>query len=212
MANDWVSTIPNQYYMHCCPCLVGMDMCTHIGESGILGCLGSCFCPCCFQCYMGTKIAEKSGIDESMGSAVMKTVCCFTSPCYGGSILLEYLKQRKLAASNNTSAGKGQWMMGIGDFYYAMCCPCLVGKDMFEHVGKSGILGCLMRCFLPPCFLCCVGPPVADLGKIPDSCGMAIVKTICPCTGPCYGESVFVEYMYQKQLGIKASPSQMEMQ
>jgi len=209
MANDWTATIGNQYYMNFCPCLLGMDMCNHVGESGILGCVASCLFPCCFQCYMGPKIAQKSGIEEDMGSAVLKTVCCCTSPCYGGSIVAEYLKQRKLGQSG---AGQGEWMVTIKDQYYAICCPCLLGRDMFEHVGESGTMGGLMRCFLPPCFLCCVGPKIAKLGDIPDSSAMAFLKTLCPCTGECYAASVYTEYMYQKQLGIKASPSQMEMQ
>jgi hypothetical protein len=214
MANDWVMTIGNQYYMNCCPCLLGRDMCTHVGESGTLGCLASCLCPACFQCYMGPKIAQRSGIDESVGSAICKTICCFTAPCYGGSIVAEYLKQRKVEASGQgrSDAGKGQWMVSIGDLYYGICCPCLLGGDVFEHLGKSWALGCLLRLFLPPCFVCYVGPEVAGLGEIPDSCGMAIFKTILPCTGVCYGQSVYVEYKYQKQQGIGASPSQMEMQ
>lgn len=214
MANDWVMTIGNQYYHACCPCLFARDMCSHVGESGMLGCLASICCAPCFQCYIGPKIAAKSGIAESLGSAVLKTVCCFTAPCYGGSIVLEYLKQRKLQASGKPlpEAGKGEWMVTINNQYYAICCPCLLGRDMFEHVGQSGALGCLMRLCLPPCFLCYVGPKVAALGEIPDSCGMACVKTLCPCTGECYAASVYTEYMYQKQQGNKASPGQVEMQ
>merc|ERR1712107_390918 len=128
----------------------------------------------------------------------------------GGSIALEYLKQKKLQASGKTlpEAGKGEWMVTIRDQYYAICCPCLLGKDLFEHVGKSGALGCLMRLCLPPCFLCYVGPKVAKIGEIPDGCGMAIAKTLCPCTGQCYAASVYTEYMYQKQQGPKASQGQ----
>jgi len=211
MANDWAMTIGNQYYAHCCPCLFAMDMCTHVEGNGMLGCLASLCFPPCFQCYIGPKIAKKSDIAETTGSAVLKTICC--GPCYGGSIAVEYLKQRKLEAAGTPEKAKtGAWMVTITDQYYALCCPCLLGKDMFEHVGESGALGCLMRCFCPPCFLCCVGPKVAKIGEIPDSCGMACLKTFCPCTGECYAASVYTEYMYQKQLEIKPSPGQMEMQ
>jgi len=206
---EWTMTIKNQYYANCCPCLLAMDMCNHIGGTGVLGCCFSLFFPPCFQCYMGQQIATKSEIEEGMGSAILKTICCCTAPCYGGTIVAEYYKQKKLGES---TVGKGKWMVTIKDQYYAICCPCLLGKDMFEHVGESGVLGCLMRLCLPPCFFCCAGPKIAKLGNIQDSCCSAIMKTLCPCTGQCYAASIYTEYMYQKQLNINAASPQMEMQ
>lgn len=201
-------TIQTQYYMNCCPCLFAKEMCEHVEGNGTLGCLAACCCGPLFQCYIAPKIAKKSGFDESTASAVAKTVCCCTGPCYGGSITLEYLKQKKLAGA--ADPGKGDWMVTISDWYYLMCCPCLVGRDMFEHVGQSRWLGCLTRCFLPPVFLCCVGPKIAAKGKIPDECPMPVLKTICPCTAQCYAGSVYAEYMYQKH--VKPQPGQVEMQ
>merc|ERR1712039_154137 len=196
-----------------CPCLVGKDMFEHIGESGMVGCVTSCFCPMCFQCYMGPKIAEKSDIkDETMWSSILKTICPCTSPCYTASIGVEYMKQKKLNASNDTTSGKGQWMVTIKDQYYFFLCPCLVGKEMFEHVNKSGMLGCFLSIFLTPCFLCIAGQEIAKVEEIPETCGQAVLKTLFPCTSHMYGTSIYVEYMYQKQLGLKAKPAQMEMQ
>lgn len=94
---------------------------------------------------------------------------------------------------------------------YVGCCPCLLAKDMYEHVGESGAMGCLLRCFCPPCFLCCVGPKIAKVESIPDTC--TVGKVLCPCTGQCYATSVVAEYFYQKSVGIPAKgPGQIEMQ
>merc|ERR1711933_318868 len=91
--------------------------------------------------------------DESMGSSVLKTCCCST--CYGNSVVAEYFKQKKkeVAAGEPPTEGLSpdkDWMTGIKDQWYAGCCSCLLAKDMFEHVNESGMMGCFLRCFLPP--------------------------------------------------------------
>merc|ERR1712217_100988 len=190
------------------------DMCDHVGGSGCLGCLLSIACPACFQCGIAPKIAAKSGFEESMGNSVLKTCCCMG--CYGNSVVAEYYKQKK----QNTPAGEPSmqnlkttpdWMINITDQWYAGCCSCLLAKDMFEHVEQPGWMGCLLRCLVPPVFLCCVGPKIAKKGGIPEPIPNAVLKTICPCTEVCYAASVYVEYKYQLS-DKKPSPSQMEMQ
>lgn len=219
MATDWTMTISQQLYSLCCPCLFAKELCESIEGNegnGMLGCLAGCFCPLCFRCYIAPKIAAKSGIEEDLGSAIMKTVCCCTSPCYGSSVALEHLKQKKLLALGDSTGGKGSWMVSIKDQYRAAFCPCLVGKDMFEHLGESGTVGCLARCFFGPCFFCYAGPKIAQLGSIEEDCSSAVLKMICPCTAPCYAGTVYAEYMFQAQLGLGAkaggAPPQVEMQ
>lgn len=215
MSNVWTLNIGNQYYANFCPCFLGMDMCAHVGGRGCLGCLFSCACPLCYQCYVAPKIAAKSGIDESMGNAVLKTCCCMG--CYGGSVVGEYFKQKKLNVPAGEPSREGvspdkKWMIGIQDQWYAGCCPCCLAKDMYEHVGESGAVGCCLRWCLGPVFLCCVAPKIAKEGEIPESCAGAIFKTCCPCTGPCYATSVYVEYKFQQSTGLGKKPAQMEMQ
>lgn len=176
------------------------------------GCLAYICCTPCWTCHMAVRLAEKGGFKEGDMDAVLKTVCCCTAPCYMNSITLEYYKQKKAAAAQHNP--KAEWLVTIKDQYYAACCGCLLAKDMYEHVGESGSMGCLLRCICPPVFLCCVGPKIAKLENIPDSC--AVGKVLCPCTGSCYATSVVAEYFYQKKAGIsanaRAGPGQIEMQ
>lgn len=215
MSKTWTLSIGNQYYSALCPCLLGMDMCDHVGGQSCLGCLFSCACPACFQCYVAPKIAAKSGIDESIGNSVLKTCCCMS--CYTGSVVSEYFKQKKLDVPRGEPPTEGlsrdkNWMIGIRDQWYAVCCPCLLGRDMFEHVSENGMMGCLLRCFLPPCALCYVAPKIAKEGGLDESCFWAVLKTLCPCTGECYGASVYAEYKFQVSEGMGKKPSQMDMQ
>merc|ERR1712066_224491 len=205
--------ISDQYYAGFCPCLLARDMCDHVGGSGCQGCLFSIACPACFQCYLAPKIAAKSGIEESMVNSVLKTCCCTT--CYGNSVVGEYFKQKKDDVEKGKPPTTGlsptkNWVIGIQEQWYAGCCSCLLAKDMFEYVDESGMMGCFLRCFLPPVFLCCVGPKIADKGDIDESYVNAALKAVCPCPEACYAASVYVEYKYQKSEDKK--PSQMEMQ
>jgi len=215
MSNTWTMSIGTQYYNLFCPCLLGRDMCDHVGGQSCLGCLFSCACPVCFQCYVAPKIAAKSGIDESTCNAVLKTCCCMS--CYAHSVVGEYLKQKKLDVPKGTPPMDGlsqdkKWMIGICDQWYAACCPCLLGRDMFEHVSESGMMGCFCCCCLPECALCYVARKIAKEGGWEESCCSAVLKTLCPCTGQCYAASVYVEYKFQVSEGMGKKPSQMEMQ
>jgi len=193
---EWMLPCGVQCRMGFCPCLFQGDMCEHTGDGFVKGCLTGCLCPCCFQIYMGPKIAEMSGISHNMSDAVVNTCCC--GPCYGQTIAIEYLKQVK---DKGQMVSNNQWVMDIKQQLYAGCCPCMVGMDMFKHAGiEPSILGC---CFN---WACITGPKIAEKGGIPETCGMAVLKCLCV---PCYGTTVYTEYLYQKNKG--GSPKQQQM-
>jgi len=196
---DWMLTIGDQYYGACCPCLLGKDMCEHVGGNGLLGCFGSLLCPGVFTCVVAPKIAAKSGIDESLGGSAMKG--CFLPCCFSYQVGLEYYKQKqmlKAGKSEEQMKSANNWMVKLSAFPYMACCPCMLGGDMCKFYGSGYAVGCVGSICCSPCFLCMVGPVTAGRSKINHPFVNAVLLTLCPCTQPCYAQQVVAEYQRQK--------------
>lgn len=118
------------------------------------------------------------------------------------SLLDEHQKQQRFAESRKEEVpGYGGWLVSLPDLVYAQCCPCLVGRDMCDHLGASGFKGCICSIVCPFCFLWDVAPKMARLSGVDAEC----VCMNLLCFGHCFVCSVYTEYMWQKRRGMGAN-------
>jgi len=91
------------------------------------------------------------------------------------------------------------WVLPCADVLRNAICPCLLHKDMCDHVEGNGGLGCCLSCCgAGLCVECNLAPRIAEKGGMTESCVNSMLCNVC--CGPCYAGQIHMEYYKQRKL------------